>query len=67
MCRGVNDVALQLENYFEEKDKNEKFYYKFVPEQFRELLNKEKITDLTLGDAVSADLTVLFCDIRSFP
>ena len=66
ICSGVNEMAEQLRNMFVQKDKNERFYYKFVPEQFRELLHKESITDLALGDAESTDLTVLFCDIRSF-
>ena len=66
ICVGVNDMADQLEEYFEEKNKNEQFYYKFVPEKFRELLNKEKFTDLELGDAQSEDLSILFCDIRAF-
>ena len=66
ICRGVNDMAYQLEELFTEKDKTEQFYYKFVPEKFKELLGKEKLTDLTLGDASSKELTVLFCDIRSF-
>ena len=38
----------------------------FVPEKFRELLGKDKITDLAIGDAESREFTVLFCDIRSF-
>jgi len=66
ICITVNKMAEQLDEYFEEKDKNEKFYYKFVPEKFRELLHKDNFTDLALGDAESVDLTVLFCDIRAF-
>ena len=66
ICRGVNNMAYQLEELFTEKDKTEQFYYKFVPEKFKELLGKEKLTDLSLGDASSKELTVLFCDIRSF-
>ncbi|MDE6433299.1 MAG: adenylate/guanylate cyclase domain-containing protein [Lachnospiraceae bacterium] len=66
ICAGVNNMADRLEEYFEEKNKNEQFYYKFVPEKFRELLHKEKFTDLVLGDARSEDLTILFCDIRAF-
>lgn len=66
ICGGVNEMAKQLEVHFEELDRNEKFYYKFVPEKFKELLHKDSFTDLQLGDAESADLTVLFCDIRSF-
>ena len=66
ICTCVNEMASQLEDYFNIKDKNERFYYKFVPEKFRELLHKNEFTDLSLGDAQNADLTVLFCDIRAF-
>ena len=66
ICSQVNEMGQSLEMLFEEKDKTESFYYKFVPEKFRELLGKEKFTDLSLGDASSRELTVLFCDIRSF-
>ncbi len=66
ICVGVNDMADQLEAYFHEKNLNEQFYYKFVPEKFRELLHKDKFTDLALGDAQSEDLSILFCDIRAF-
>ena len=66
ICTGVNNMADKLEAYFEEKNRNEQFYYKFVPEKFRELLDKEYFTDLALGDAKSKDLSIMFCDIRAF-
>lgn len=66
ICSQVNTMANSLETMFDEKDRTEKFYYKFVPEKFREYLGKDRFTDLTLGDAKSRDLTVLFFDIRSF-
>ena len=66
ICSDVNEMGKNLETLFEEKDRTEKFYYKFVPEKFRELLGKENFTDLELGDAKSCELTVLFCDIRGF-
>lgn len=66
ICSEVNEMGHSLETLFNEKDETEKFYYKFVPEKFRELLGKERFTDLSLGDAKSSELTVLFCDIRSF-
>ncbi|MGN0665428.1 MAG: HAMP domain-containing protein [Huintestinicola sp.] len=31
ICTGVNEMARQLEEFFLIKDKNERFYYKFVP------------------------------------
>lgn len=66
ICSDVNEMGKSLETLFEEKDKTEQFYYKFVPEKFRELLGKENFTDLELGDAKSCELTVLFTDIRGF-
>ena len=66
ICSEVNEMGQNLEKLFDEKDETEKFYYKFVPEKFRELLGKENFTDLSLGDAKSCELTVLFCDIRGF-
>lgn len=66
ICAGVNDMANRLSEYISEKSRNEQFYYKFVPEKFKELLQKENFTDLALGDAQSKDLTILFCDIRAF-
>ncbi len=66
ICSEVNEMGQNLERLFDEKDETEKFYYKFVPEKFRELLGKENFTDLALGDAKSCELTVLFCDIRGF-
>ena len=66
ICSQVNGMAQSLEELFTEKDRTERFYYKFVPEKFRELLGKENFTDLALGDASSRELTVLFFDIRAF-
>ena len=66
ICKQVDGMAGSLQAMFEEKDRTEQFYYKFVPEQFRKFLDKDNFTDLQLGDAKSRELTVLFCDIRSF-
>lgn len=66
ICNKVNEMGQSLETLFNEKDRAEKFYYKFVPQKFKEYLGKDNISDLELGDASSRDLTVLFCDIRSF-
>ena len=39
---------------------------RFVPDEFLAFLQKESIVDVNLGDHVSAEMTVLFSDIRSF-
>jgi len=41
-------------------------YARFVPQQFLRFLGKEQITELSLGDAIERDMTVMFCDIRGF-
>jgi PAS domain S-box-containing protein len=39
---------------------------RFVPRQFLQLLNKESIVDVQLGDQVQQEMSVLFADIRNF-
>jgi len=41
-------------------------FSRFVPRQFLTHLGKERIEDVTLGDAVERQMSVLFSDIRSF-
>jgi len=39
---------------------------RFVPDEFLDFLQKESIIEVNLGDHVSAEMTVLFSDIRAF-
>ncbi|RKZ85975.1 MAG: hypothetical protein DRR19_15595 [Candidatus Parabeggiatoa sp. nov. 1] len=41
-------------------------YARFVPNEFLQLLNKDRILDIQLGNHLEMDMTVLFSDIRSF-
>ncbi|MCB1188855.1 MAG: adenylate/guanylate cyclase domain-containing protein [Leptospiraceae bacterium] len=41
-------------------------YSRFVPLEYLEFLQKESITEVQLGDHVSKNMTVMFCDLRSF-
>lgn len=41
-------------------------YKRFVPNEFIDLLGKESIIDVELGDQVEKEITLLFSDIRSF-
>lgn len=41
-------------------------FSRFVPGQFLQLLNKESIADVKLGDQVEKDMSILFSDIRDF-
>ncbi len=41
-------------------------YAKFVPREFLQILGKDSILDVQLGDAVEQNMSVLFSDIRNF-
>ena len=41
-------------------------FSRFVPSQFLQLLDKESIVDVQLGDQVQKEMSVLFSDIRDF-
>ena len=64
--RGVNTMAEKLAVSFRNTELLKDTYFKFVPIQFMQLMNKKSITDIHLGDAVCTDITVLFFDIRAF-
>lgn len=41
-------------------------YERFIPKQFLDLLGKQSLVDIQLGDQVEKDMTVLLSDIRGF-
>ncbi|MFA6294721.1 MAG: adenylate/guanylate cyclase domain-containing protein, partial [Victivallales bacterium] len=41
-------------------------YHRFVPHQMLNILGKQRITDVELGDQVEKNFTILFSDIRDF-
>jgi adenylate cyclase len=64
---GVADrINTIRKNAFEEQRLLTQSFERFVPKRFLNLLGKESITDVRLGDNVLKDMSVLFTDIRSF-
>jgi adenylate cyclase len=41
-------------------------YSRFVPTEFLKFLNKDNITEVSLGNQTQREMTILFADIRSF-
>jgi PAS domain S-box-containing protein len=41
-------------------------FSRFVPSQFLQILNKQSVVDVELGDQVQQEMSVLFSDIRDF-
>jgi PAS domain S-box-containing protein len=52
--------------FTEELFKLNQAFSRFVPRQFLQLLDKESVVDVQLGDQVQQEMSVLFSDIRDF-
>lgn len=66
LANGYNEMAMRIEQNINELKAITHANQRFVPEEFLEILGKEKITDVVLGDQVQKTMTVLFVDIQSF-
>jgi class 3 adenylate cyclase len=61
-----NDMAEMIQRYNRQLEQLLGAYGRFVPHDFLRFLEKESILDVSLGDQVQKDMTILFSDIRSF-
>ena len=59
-------VSLHNARLFEEQRAQAESFLRFVPRPFLEQLGRSSIADVKLGDAVRADVTVSFSDLRGF-
>lgn len=57
---------LNVELLTEDLQKTNHAYSRFVPKEFLSYLKKNNIMDVTPGDQVKKEMTILFSDIRSF-
>ena len=62
VCENERRLAHLTEELFELN----KAYERFVPRQFLQLLEKDSLIDVELGDQVQLEMSVLFSDIRGF-
>ncbi|NPD84287.1 adenylate/guanylate cyclase domain-containing protein [Lentimicrobium sp. L6] len=66
LAEGFNLMSQRIKNYIDDISEINNSYYRFVPKQFLDFLDKKSITDIHLGDQVQKEMTVMFSDIRSF-
>ncbi|MEW6494941.1 MAG: adenylate/guanylate cyclase domain-containing protein, partial [Cyanobacteriota bacterium] len=61
-------AAISIENarLYTNMEELNKAYFRFVPRQFLQFLEKESIVEVGLGDQVQKEMSVLFADIRDF-
>ncbi len=63
---GFNRMNDQLGSYFTRISQLNEAYFQFVPERFLEILGRDHIEEVRLGDQIQREMTLLFSDIRSF-
>jgi class 3 adenylate cyclase len=66
LAERFNIMSAAIEQHVNNIEKMNKAYYRFVPKQFLDFLDKESITEVELGDQVQKEMSVLFTDIRDF-
>lgn len=66
MVVSINTAQTQLKDSLAFQLKLTDAYSRFVPREFLTFLNKKDITDISLGNHVEKEMTILFSDIRSF-
>jgi class 3 adenylate cyclase len=66
LAEGFNIMSLRIKNYIGHINDINQSYYRFVPKQFLDFLDKKNILDIHLGDQIQKEMTVMFSDIRSF-
>lgn len=66
LSKSFNSMAQTIDDYAKYLEALLNAYGRFVPHSFLDLLKKDSIIDLQLGDHVQQEMTVLFADIRSF-
>jgi class 3 adenylate cyclase/HAMP domain-containing protein len=66
LSKSFNTMAQTIDEHAKYLETLLTAYGRFVPHSFLELLKKDSIIDLQLGDHIQQEMTVLFVDIRSF-
>lgn len=66
LCEGYNFMTNRLNDYIHRISGLNESYSRFVPKQFLQILGKNHIAEITTGDQIEKEMSVLFTDIRSF-
>lgn len=62
-----NQMSLEISRYVQDIQGMSDGYYKFIPAKILDLLNKESIQDVKLGDQMMGDMTILSLHAMDYP
>jgi adenylate cyclase len=66
LAKAVDSMALQLQTSFETLEAQKNAFARFFPPNYLKFLGKTSVTQIELGDHITADMAVMFSDIRQF-
>ncbi len=66
LLSGQAAISLQNAFLYDQLSALNQAYERFVPKEFLNLLEKESMVDVGLGDHIQREMTVMFADIRQF-
>jgi class 3 adenylate cyclase len=66
LARALGAMANSITESVRVKDQFLNAAQRFIPNQYLDFLEKKSITDVKLGDHVSAEMAVMFSDVRGF-
>lgn len=66
MLTGQMSVSLENAGLYQKQFELSQAYQRFVPTDFINAIGRQSILEVKLGDHIKQDMTVMFCDIRSY-
>jgi len=66
LLSGQIAVSMENANLYKRQNELSDAYQRFVPHDFISALGHQSILQVKLGDSISREMTVMFCDIRSY-
>jgi len=67
ISQAFNKMSLEIAKYVEDIKRMSDGYYKFIPAKILELLGKESIQKVNLGDQMTGELTILSLHAMDYP
>jgi len=61
-----NQMSVSIAEHFDNMQRLNEKYFKFVPQKFFDLLGKESILEVELGDQVQQSMAIVFMNLRDF-
>ena len=66
LTRLFNQMSVSIAEYIDNMQKLNEKYFKFVPQKFFDLLGKESILEVELGDQVLQNMAIVYMNLRDF-